>query len=206
MSKFYKIHPENPQSRLIRKSVEIIKKGGLIAYPTDSGYGLGCHLEDKKALDKIQSIRKLDKNHNFTLLCRDLSEISKYARLDTPVFRIIKAHTPGPYTFILRATREVPRRLLHPQQKTVGIRIPDNKIDQSILYELKEPLMTTSLIFPGEKYPCNDPQTIPSSIQKKIELIISGGYCSRIPTSVIDLTEKKPKIVRKGKGDIKNFL
>ncbi|MEJ2627092.1 MAG: L-threonylcarbamoyladenylate synthase [bacterium] len=206
MSKFFKIHPENPQSRLIRKSVEIIKKGGLIVYPTDSGYALGCQLEDKKALDKILSIRKLDKNHNFTLLCRDLSEISKYARFDSPVFRLLKAHTPGPYTFILRATREVPRRLLHPRQKTVGIRIPDNKIDQSILDELKEPLMTTSLIFPGEKYPCHDPKTIPGSMQEKIELIINGGYCSRIPTSVIDLTEEKPRILRKGKGSINNFL
>ena len=206
MSKFFKIHPEDPQPRLIRKSVEIIKNGGLVAYPTDSGYALGCQLEDKKALDTIRSIRKLDKNHNFTLLCRDMSEISKYARFDTPVFRIIKACTPGPYTFILQATREVPRRLLHPKQKTVGIRIPDNKIDQSILEELKQPLMTSTLIFPGEKYPCSDPSTIPSSLQSKIKLIISGGYCSRMPTSVIDLTDKKPKVLRKGKGPITHFL
>lgn len=206
MSKFFNIHPENPQPRLIRKSVDIIKNGGLVAYPTDSGYALGCHLDDKKTLDKIRSIRKLDKNHNFTLLCRDLAEISKYARFDTPVFRILKAYTPGPYTFILQATREVPRRLLHPKQKTVGIRIPDNKIDQSILEELKEPLMTSTLILPGEKYPCSDPNKIPGNLQETIELIISGGYCSRIPTSVIDLTDKQPKILRKGKGPIDNFI
>ncbi|MFO7889311.1 MAG: L-threonylcarbamoyladenylate synthase [bacterium] len=206
MSQYFKIHPENPQLRLIRKSVEIINNGGLLAYPTDSGYALGCHLEDKKALDRIRFIRKLDKHHNFTLICRDLSEISKYARFDTPVFRILKACTPGPYTFILRATREVPRRLLHPKQKTVGIRIPDNKINQAILDELREPLMTTTLIFPEEEYPCIDPENILKRLQTQIELIIDGGYCSRIPTSVIDLTDKKPKILRKGKGNIKSFL
>lgn len=206
MSEYFKIHPENPQIRLIKKSVDIINSGGILAYPTDSGYALGCHLEDKNALEKIRFIRNLNKKHNFTLLCRDLSEISKYARFNTPVFRILKAYTPGPYTFILRATREVPRRLLHPKQKTVGIRIPDNKINQALLDEHNEPLMTTSLIFPGEKYPCNDPENISKRLWNQIELIIAGGYCSRIPTSVIDLTNEEPKILRKGKGEIKNFL
>jgi len=206
MNQFFKIHPENPQLRLIRQSVEIIKNGGIIAYPTDSGYALGCHLEDKKALNKIRTIRNLDKDHNFTLICRDLSEISKYACFDTPVFRILKAYTPGPYTFILQATREVPRRLMHPKQKTVGIRIPDNTIDHALLGELREPLMTTTLIFPDEKYPCNDPENIQNRLQNLIELIIEGGHCGRVPTSVVDLTEKKPKILRKGKGNIDNFL
>ncbi len=206
MNQFFTIHPENPQLRLIRQSVEIINNGGILAYPTDSGYALGCHLEDKKAIDKIRFIRKLDKNHNFTLICRDLSEISKYSRFDTPVFRILKAHTPGPYTFILQATREVPRRLMHPKKKTVGIRIPDNKIVQAILNELKEPLITTTLIFPEEEYPSNNPKVIQNRLQKQVELIIDGGYCGRIPTSVIDLTGENPKILRRGKGNIKNFL
>lgn len=206
MSQFFKIHPNDPQLRLIRQAVEIIISGGIIVYPTDSGYALGCHLGDKQALTRISKIRQLDKHHNFTLICRNLSEISRYACFDTPVFRKIKANTPGPYTFILKATKEVPSRLMHPKKKTIGIRIPDNNIAQHLLAELNEPLMTTTLIFPDETLPANDPEKIREQLQKQIQLVIDGGCCGFEFTTIVDLIDNKPVILRQGKGDIRPFI
>ena len=205
MSQFFKIHPESPQGRLIHQTAEIIRRGGVIAYPTDSGYALGCHLGDKSALERICQIRKLDSHHNFTLICRDLSEVSTYARFDTPVYRLLKANTPGAYTFILRATKEVPRRLMHPKKKTIGLRIPDHPIALSILAELDEPMMTTTLIMPSEKYPMNDPPEIRQTLQKQLDLIIDGGSCGLVPTTIIDLLDEHPVILRKGKGNTTPF-
>lgn len=205
MAQFFQIHPENPQQRLVSQAAEIIRKGGVIVYPTDSAYALGCHIGDKDALERVRSIRKLDKNHNFTLMCRDLSELATYARVDNQVFRLLKNHTPGAYTFILEATAEVPRRLLHPKRKTIGLRVPDNAITLALLAELGEPLMTSSLLLPGEEYPMTDPYDIRDSLQHFVDLVIDGGYCGLEPTTVIDLTGDGPVLVRQGKGDFSPF-
>ncbi|WP_086931320.1 L-threonylcarbamoyladenylate synthase [Agarilytica rhodophyticola] len=206
MAQFFSIHPDNPQSRLISQAVDIIKRGGLVAYPTDSAYALGCHIGDKMALDRIRAIRQLDKHHNFTLMCRDLSELANYARVDNTAFRLIKSHTPGPYTFILNATSEVPRRLMHPKRKTLGMRVPQNHIALALLEELGEPLMSSSLILPGDSTPLTDPYDIRETLEHQLELVIDGGYCGMEPTSVIDLTGEEPVIVREGCGDIRDFV
>ena len=201
MAQFFQIHPENPQHRLIAQAADIIRKGGLVVYPTDSAYALGCHIGDKDALERIRTLRKLDKNHNFTLMCRDLSEIATYAKVDNLAFRLIKNHTPGAYTFIFEATAEVPRRLLHPKRKTIGLRVPDNPIALALLEELGEPLMTSSLLMPDEEFPMTDPYDIRDTLEHFVELVIDGGYCGLEPTTVIDLTEDLPQILRRGKGD-----
>lgn len=205
MAQFFSIHPENPQGRLITQAVDILRRGGLIAYPTDSAYALGCHIGDKFALDRIRAIRQLDKHHNFTLMCRDLSELANYARVDNAAFRLIKKHTPGPYTFILNATAEVPRRLMHPKRKTLGLRVPDNPIALALMRELGEPLMTSSLILPGETVPLTDPYDIRETLEHQLELVIDGGYCGMEPTTVVDLTGEEPVVTRVGCGDVSDF-
>lgn len=206
MSQFFQIHPENPQGRLIKQAVDIIRGGGVVAYPTDSAYALGCHIGDKSAMDRIRRIRKLDDKHNFTLVCRDLSELAVYAKVNNSVFRLLKHETPGPYTFILKATNEVPRRLLHPKRRTIGIRVPDNAITLSLLEALGEPLMSVTLILPGDEYPLTDPYDIRDSLEHEIDLVIDGGYCDMEATTVIDMVEDIPQILRQGKGDISPFV
>ena len=205
MAQFFQIHPENPQHRLIVQAADIIRKGGIVVYPTDSAYALGCHIGDKDALDRIRTLRKLDKDHNFTLMCRDLSELATYARVDNVAYRLIKNYTPGAYTFILEATAEVPRRLLHPKRKTIGLRVPDNLIALALLQELGEPIMTSSLLMPGDEYPLSDPYDIRDVLEKHVELIIDGGYCGIDPTTIIDLTGDAPELIRQGRGDFSPF-
>ncbi len=205
MTRFFEIHTENPQARLISQAVACIRNGGLIVYPTDSGYALGCHIGDKKALDRIRRIRKLDKSHNFTLMCRDLSELAMFARVDNASFRLLKNHTPGPYTFILRASAEVPNRLQHPKKKTIGIRVPQHKIALALLESLGEPLMTTSLIMPDSNVTLSDPEEIQSVLDGKVDLIIDGGWVSEEPTTVIDLLEGYPEVKRYGAGRPEDF-
>lgn len=206
MSQFFSIHPDNPESRLLRQAVYIVKSGGLIVYPTDSGYALGCRLGNKKALDHMRSIRQLDKSHNMTLVCRDLSELGTYAKVSNAIFRLLKAFTPGAYTFILNATSEVPRRMLHPKRRTLGLRIPDNQITLALLEALDEPLMSTTLILPDTGVPLVNPDAIRDILGKRVELIIDGGHCSHEPTTVVDLTGEYPKVLREGKGDPEPFL
>lgn len=206
MSQFFSIHPDNPQHRLVRQASEIVKKGGIIVYPTDSAYALGCHVGDKKALDKIRQIRQLDKNHNFTLMCRDLSELAVYAKVDNQLYRSLKAHTPGPYTFILEATSEVPRRLMHPKRKTIGLRVPENPIALALLEDLGEPIMSVTLIMPGDEYPLTDPYDIRDMLEHHVDLIVEGGYCGLEPTTVVDLSEESPVIIRQGMGEFEDFI
>ena len=201
MSDYLSIHPENPQQRLIAKAAEIVRKGGVIAYPTDSVYAIGCHIGDKQAMDRIRAIRQVDKNHNFTLMCRDLSELASYARVDNSAFRSLKAHTPGPFTFILPATSEVPRRLMHPKRKTIGLRVPDSPIAQSLLEELGEPMMSVTLIMPGDEYPLSDPYDIRAALEMHVDVLIDGGHCGLEPTTVVDMTGPVPEITRQGMGD-----
>lgn len=205
MSQFFQIHPDNPQARLVRQAVDIIRAGGVVVYPTDSAYALGCHIGDKHALDRIRRIRKLDDRHNFTLVVRDLSEIATYARVDNTVYRLLKHATPGPYTFVLRATSEVPRRLLHPKRKTVGLRVPDNIIAMALLADLGEPLMSVSLILPGDDLPLIDPYDIRQLLEHDVDLVIDGGYCGMEPTTVVDLAGDTPLILRAGKGETEPF-
>jgi tRNA threonylcarbamoyl adenosine modification protein (Sua5/YciO/YrdC/YwlC family) len=205
MSQFFQIHPDNPQARLIGQAVTIIRAGGVIAYPTDSAYALGCQLGDKAALERIRRIRKLDDTHNFTLVCRDLSELGTYARVNNSVFRLIRNHTPGPYTFILKATDEVPRRLLHPKRRTIGLRVPENRIALALLEALGEPLMSVTLMLPGDELPMTDPEEIRERLQHDLDLVIDGGICGPEPTTVIDLADDTPVLVRQGRGDVAPF-
>ena len=205
MSQFFQIHQENPQARLVKQAVEIIEKGGVVAYPTDSAYALGCLLGDKRAADKIRQIRRLNEKHNFTLVCRDLTDISTYAKLDNSQYRQIKAHTPGPYTFILDATNEVPRRLMNPKRRQIGIRIPNNLIALALLEELGQPIMSTTLILPGDDVPMTDPYEIRSMLEHTLDLVIDGGFCGFEATSVIDLSSEQPSIIREGCGDVTAF-
>ncbi|PWC12662.1 threonylcarbamoyl-AMP synthase [Brenneria roseae subsp. americana] len=205
MSQFFYIHPQNPQPRLITQSVDFLHKGGVIVYPTDSGYALGCMLGDKNAMERICRIRSLDSNHNFTLMCRDLSELSTYAYVDNAAFRLIKNNTPGNYTFILKATKEVPRRLMNEKRKTIGLRVPSNPIALSLLAALNEPLMSTTLMLPGNDFAESDPEEIQDTLGKQVDLIIHGGFLGQQPTTVIDLTESSPQIVREGTGDVTPF-
>ena len=205
MSQFFQIHPENPQARLIKQAADIIEAGGVVAYPTDSAYALGCHLGDKKAADKIRQIRRVTEKHNFTLVCRDLSDISTYAKVDNQQYRQIKAHTPGAFTFILDATTEVPRRLMNPKRRQIGIRIPDNEIALALLAELGQPIMSTTLILPGDEMPMTDPYEIRSMLEHTLDLVIDGGFCGFEATSVIDLSSDPAKIIRKGCSDTSAF-
>jgi tRNA threonylcarbamoyl adenosine modification protein (Sua5/YciO/YrdC/YwlC family) len=205
MSQFFQIHPENPQLRLIKQAVQIIDQGGIVAVPTDSCYALVCHLDDKDAVMRLRRIRGVDDKHHLTLLCRDLSEIALYARVDNRQFRMLKAATPGPYTFILEATKEVPRRLSHPSRKTIGLRVPENRITHALLEELKQPLLGTTLILPNEDEPLTDPEMIREMLEKQIDLIIDGGACSLVPTTVIDMTHETPELLRQGRGEVGLF-
>ncbi len=205
MCQFFQIHDENRQHRLVLQAVDIIRKGGIIVYPTDSGYAIGCHIGDKHSMDKIRQIRQLDKQHNFTLVCRDLTDISTYAQTDNSHYRLLKANTPGAYTFILKATRELPKRLMHPKRKTIGIRIPDNAIAQALLEELDEPLLSSTLILPGEETPMTDPYEIRQVLEHQLDLIIDGGFCGFEATTVIDFEEEVPIVVRKGLGSTEHF-
>ncbi len=200
MSQFFQIHPDNPQQRLIGHAVDIINGGGVIVYPTDSGYALGCHLGDKTAMERIRSIRQVDDKHNFTLVCRDLSELALYAKVDNTAYRLIKNHTPGPYTFILKATKEVPQRLRNPKRKTIGLRVPENHIAMALLGTLGEPLMSSTLILPGDDMPLTDPYDIRDTLEHSLDLVIDGGYCGFEPTTVVDLTGELPVITRQGLG------
>jgi tRNA threonylcarbamoyl adenosine modification protein (Sua5/YciO/YrdC/YwlC family) len=205
VSQFFQIHPDNPQARLIKQAADIIRAGGIVVYPTDSAYALGCHIGDKRALDTIRRIRKLDDKHNFTLVCRDLSELANFARVDNAAYRLLKAATPGPYTFILKATPEVPRRLLHAKRKTIGLRVPENNIAQALLAELNEPMMSVTLIMPDDDDPLIDPYEIRDLLEHDVDLVIDGGYCGLEMTTVIDLADDEPVLVRQGKGDIAPF-
>ena len=205
MSQFFQIHPDNPQGRLINQAADIIRRGGVVVYPTDSGYALGCQLGEKNALETIRRIRQLDKKHNFTLMCRDLSELATYARVDNSDYRLIKNHTPGPYTFILKATPEVPRRLMHPKRRTIGLRVPENNIALALLNALNEPMMSVTMLLPGEEIPMTDPYDIRQTLEHDLDLVIDGGFCGMASTSVIDLTEDPPLILRRGRGDVSAF-
>ncbi len=205
MAQFFQIHPENPQPRLIKQAVEIIRDGGVVIYPTDSSYAIGCHIGDKGSMENIRRIRKVGEEHNFTLVCRDLTEISHYAKIDNRDYRLLKNLTPGPYTFIHKATKQVPRRLMHPKRRTIGIRVPDNAIVLALLEALGEPIMSTTLILPGEEMPLTDPYEMRDLLDHCVDLIIDGGYCGFEPTTVVDLTEDTPEVVRVGKGDASLF-
>ena len=206
MAKIIEIHPVDPQPRLVAKIVETIREGGLIAYPTDSSYAFGCHIGDKRAMDRIRRIRRTDKNHNFTLVCSDLSEISTYARVDNWAYRMLKAMTPGPYTFILPATREVPKRLQHPKRRTIGLRVPDHPLVRAVLEALGEPIMSSTLLLPGDDLPLTDPRDIEERIGHDIDLIIDAGPTGIDPTSVIDLSEGTVEVLRVGRGDVSALL
>ncbi|ATR82318.1 threonylcarbamoyl-AMP synthase [Pseudomonas sp. FFUP_PS_473] len=206
MSQFFQIHPENPQPRLIKQAVEIIRKGGVVIYPTDSAYAMGCQIGDKNAIERVRHLRKLDKNHNFTLLCCDMSQLGLYAKIDTGTFRLLKAHVPGPYTFILNATREVPRLLMHEKRRTIGLRVPDHPIMLALLEELGEPLMSVSLILPGDDEPMTDPYEMRQRLEHHVDLIIDGGFGGLKASTVINLAEGEPEVVRVGCGDPAPFL
>ncbi len=202
MTQVLHVHPETPQRRLIRRAVETLQQGGLIAYPTDTTWALGCAIGEKGALERLIRIRQLDKNHQFTLLCPDLSELAVYAKVDNPDFRLLKAHTPGPYTWILAATNEVPRRLMHPKKRTIGIRVPDHPICQALLREHGAPIMTSTLQLPGEEFPLTDPVDVEDYLQRQIELILDGGHCGTTETTVISLVGGEgPEVLREGLGE-----
>lgn len=201
MAEFFSLHPLNPQARLVKQVVDHIRAGAVMAYPTDSAYALGCRLGDKKALDRLRRIRRVDDKHNFTLVCRDLSEISTYARVSNTVYRLLNAFTPGTYTFILEATRDVPRRLLHPKRRTIGIRVPDNRIVLALLEELGEPILSTTLILPGQTLPMTDAEEIQDKLDHEVDVIIDGGNCGLEPTTVVSLVGEQPEIIRLGGGD-----
>ena len=205
MAQFFSLHPEQPQARLIRQAAEIIRGGGLVAFPTDSAYALGGHTGDAALLERIRRIRGVDDRHHFTLLCRDLSEISTYARVDNTQYRLLKATTPGPYTFILEGTRELPRRLLHPKRKTIGLRVPEHAFVSALLAELDEPLLSSTLLLPGDDLPLTDPEEIRDRLEKQVDLVIEAGFCGPEATTVIDLTGSGPSLVRAGRGDLAPF-
>ena len=200
MSQYFEIHPENPQLRLIHRAVEIIRKGGVIVYPTDSSYALACHLGDKQALDKIRRIRQVDDKHNFTLVCKDLTQVATFTKIGNDAYRLIKSLTPGPFTFILDATREVPRRLLHPKKKTIGIRIPSHPVAQLLLEELGEALFSSTLILPGEKKAMKDPFDIRAKLEHELDLVIDAGIIESEETTMIEISSLGIEIVRQGKG------
>jgi tRNA threonylcarbamoyl adenosine modification protein (Sua5/YciO/YrdC/YwlC family) len=206
MSQYFQIHPDNPQIRLIKQAIGIIEKGGVVIYPTDSTYAVGCHLGDKKALDRIRQLRHLEQQHPFTLLCRDLSDLGTYAQVSNRAYRILKALTPGPFTFILEGSREVPRRLLDEKRKTIGLRVPKHPIVQALLDELGQPLMSTTLVMPGEDLPLWDPEDMREALEDHVDLIIDGGSCGLEPTTIIDLTSEIGTLLRQGLGDASQFF
>lgn len=201
MTQLFTLHPENPQARLIRQIADIVRGGGVIVYPTDSCYALGCHIGDKAAMERIRKIRQVGERHHLSLVCRDLAEISQYARVDNSQFRMIKATTPGSYTFILHATREVPKRLMHPSRRTIGLRVPDHKVAQALLAELREPLLSSTLLLPGDDLPLNDGEEIRDRLDHDVDAVVDAGSCGIVPTTVVDLTGDAPVITRMGKGE-----
>ena len=205
MAQFFSIHADTPHARLIKQAVAIVQKGGIIVYPTDSCYALGCHLGDKDAMTRIRAIRQVDERHHFTLVCRNLTEISTYAKVDNSQYRLLKATTPGSYTFILQATREVPRRMQHPKRNTIGLRIPDHPVVLALLEELGEPLLSSTLILPEDEYPLNDAEEIRERLEHQVELVMDAGSCGIDMTTVIDLTTDVPALVRQGKGSLDPF-
>jgi tRNA threonylcarbamoyl adenosine modification protein (Sua5/YciO/YrdC/YwlC family) len=202
MSQYFSVHPQNPQPRLIRQAAEILRAGGVIVYPTDSCYALGCRIGNKDAMERIRDIRGVDEKHHFTLVCRDVSEIAHYARVDNRQFRLLKSAFPGSYTFILEATKEVPRRLQHPKRRTIGVRIPDHPVALALLEELGEPVLSSTLLLPGAEHPLNDPEEIRERLGRRIELIIESGSCGLEPSTVLDITGDAAVVVREGKGDL----
>lgn len=205
MSQFFKLHPVNPETRLIKRAVEIVRQGGLIAYPTDSCYALGCHIGDKAAMERIRQIRDVDERHHFTLVCRDLSEIGTFAKVDNAQYRLLKMYTPGPFTFILKATRELPRRLAHHKRATIGVRVPEHVVATALLRELNEPILSSTLILPGEDQPLNDANEIREALEHQLDVILDGGACGILPTTIIDLSADEPVLMRRGKGDVSGF-
>lgn len=205
MTQHFTMHPENPQQRLLQQAVTILRGGGLMVYPTDSSYAFGCQMGAKDAVARIERLRQTGKDHNFTLICRDLSEVASYARVEDWAYRLLRAHTPGPYTFILTATREVPRRLQNPKRRTIGIRIPDHPVPRSLVELLGEPIMSSTLILAGEDIPLNDPEQIAARLSGQVDLVIESGNCSVEPTSVVDLTAGFPQVLREGRGDVSAF-
>jgi tRNA threonylcarbamoyl adenosine modification protein (Sua5/YciO/YrdC/YwlC family) len=196
------VHPENPQARLLTQVVERVRRGGVIAYPTDSGYALGCHLDDREAAERLRRLRDFDRHHQFTLVCRDLSEIATYAKVDNRQFRLLKAATPGPYTFVLQATKELPKRIAHEKRKTVGIRVPDHRVTQALLAVLGEPLISCTLQFPGEAAPVSDPEAARERLMREVDVVVSAGSCGTLPTTVVDLTDAVPTVLREGRGPL----
>lgn len=204
-SRYFEIHPKDPQPRSIKQAVALIREGGVVVYPTDSSYALGCQIGDKTAMERIARIRQTDKHHHFTLVCRDLSEISKYARVNNQQYRTLKVFTPGPYTFLLEATRETPKRLQNPKRRTIGIRVPDHPVPRALLLELNEPIMSSTLIMPGEELPMSDAREIQERLEHDVDAVLDGGNCGFEPTSVVDLAGPAPVVVREGKGDVSVF-
>jgi len=205
MADFIQIHPKNPQPRLIARAADVLRDGGVIVYPTDSSYALGCRIGEKAALDRIRMIRRVDDKHHFTLVCRDLSEIAAYARIDNAAYRLLKSLTPGPYTFIVQATKQVPRRLLHPKRRAIGIRVPDTPIVRDLLADLDQPILSTTLIMPGDEQPLDDMYEIRDRMDHCVDLIIDGGPCGILPTTVVDMTAEPPEVLRHGRGDTAVF-
>jgi len=205
MSQYFAVHPTHPQPRLIAQAAAIIRAGGVIAYPTDSCYAIGCHIGDKEAMQRLRNIRKVDDKHHLTLMCRDLSEIATYAQVDNVQYRLLKKLTPGSYTFILRASREVPRRLLHPRRKTIGMRVPEHAVAQSLLAALGEPLLSATLILPGDALPLNDGEEIRARLEHALDLVLDAGSCGIDPTTMVDLTGAAPELLRQGKGSLEPF-
>ena len=205
MAQFFTIHPQNPQSRLLKQAVAILREGGIIVYPTDSCYALGCQIGNKDAMNRIRVIRQVDEHHHFTLVCRDLAEIATYAKVDNSQFRLLKANTPGSYTFILQASKEVPRRLQHPKRNTIGLRIPDHPVAHALLAELDEPILSSTLILPGDELPLTDPEEIRNQLEHHVELVLAANSCGIEMTTVIDLTTDTPALIRQGKGSLKPF-
>jgi tRNA threonylcarbamoyl adenosine modification protein (Sua5/YciO/YrdC/YwlC family) len=205
MSQYFSVHPTHPQPRLIARAAAIVREGGVIAYPTDSCYAIGCHIGDKDAMQRLRTIRQVDDKHHLTLMCRDLSEIGTYAQVDNVQYRLLKKVTPGSYTFILRATREVPRRLLHPRRKTIGVRVPEHAVAQALLSELGEPLLSATLTLPGDAQPLNDGEEIRVRLQHVVDLVLDAGSCGMQPTTIVDLTEPAPQLLRQGKGSVEAF-
>jgi len=205
MSQYSEVHPDNPQPRLLKQAAQILHAGGIAAVPTDSSYALVCHLDDKNAAENLRRIRGVDDKHHLTLLCRDLSELASYARVDNRQYRLLKSGTPGPFTFILEATKEVPRRVSHPSRRTIGLRVPDHRVTQDLLALLGQPLLATTLIAPGETQPLNDPHEIRERYQKLLQAVVDAGACPAEPTTVIDLTDEAPRLVREGRGDARSL-
>ena len=202
MAQYFEVHPENPQQRLLKQAVALLARGEIVAVPTDSSYALACHLDDKDAVDQLRRIRQVDDKHHLTLLCRDLSELSNYARVDNKQYRLLKLGTPGPFTFILEATKEVPRRLSHPSRRTIGLRVPDHKVTQELLAQVGQPLLAATLIAPGESEPMNDPDAIRARFEKQLQAVVDAGACPMQPTTVIDLSGDEPVLVRSGRGEV----